>query len=63
MTGAKDEEVLNEIFRLWITILGNFLAKSIKHDGRYKKQSKKITSKSKVLRTKLFTDQVAIMHF
>ena len=56
MTGAKDEEVLNEVVKLWITIRGHSFAKSVME--KYKKQSKKITSKSKGLRTTLFTDQV-----
>ena len=56
MTGAEDEEVLNVIIKLWITIRGNSFAKSVMEI--YKKKSKKVTSKSKGLRTTLFTDQL-----
>ena len=56
MTGAEDEEVFNEMVKLWITIRGHSFAKSVME--KYKKKSKKITSKSKGLRTTLFTDQV-----
>ena len=52
MTGAEDEEVLNEIIKLWITIRGNSFAKSVMET--YKKKAK-VTSKSKgLLRTTLF---------
>jgi len=56
MTGGEDEATLKEIVQLWISIRGNSFAKSIME--KYKKKSKKITSKSKGLRTKLFTDQI-----
>jgi len=56
MTGGEDEDVLKEIVQLWITIQGNSFAKSIME--KYKKKEKKITSKSKGLRTKLFTDKI-----
>ena len=45
MTGGEDEDVLKEIVQLWITIQGNSFAKSIMK--KYKKKSKKMTSKSK----------------
>ena len=56
MTGAEDEVVFNEMIKLWITIQGHSFAKSVME--KYKKQSKKIASKSKGLRTTLFTDQL-----
>ena len=56
MTGGGDEEVLKEMVQLWITIRGNSFAKS--NMEKYKKKSKKITSKSKGLRTKLCTDEL-----
>ena len=56
MTGAENEEVLNEIIKLWLNIRGFSFAKSIME--KYKQESKKCTGKSKGLRTKLFTDQL-----
>jgi len=52
---SENEEVFNEIVKLWITIRGFSFAKSIAEN--YRKATKKRTAKSKGLRTKLFTDE------
>ena len=56
MTGAEDEDLLQEIITLWITIRGPLFAKSVME--KYKLANKKSTEKSKGLRTRLFTDQL-----
>ena len=49
MTGSNDEELLQEIIKLWVTIRGFSFAKSIME--KYKQESKKSTKKSKGLLT------------
>ena len=56
MTGSDDENLLQQIIKLWVTIRGFSFAKSIME--KYKQESKKFTEKSKGLHTKLFTDQL-----
>ena len=56
MTGSDDENLLQQIIKLWVTIRGFSFAKSIME--KYKQESKKSMEKSKGLHTKLFTDQL-----
>ena len=56
MTGAEDEDILQEIITLWVTIRGPSFAKSVME--KYKQANKKSTGKSKGLHTRLFTDQL-----
>ena len=53
---TEKEHVLHEITKLWVTIRGFSFAKSIME--KYRAETKKRTSKSKGLRTRLFTDKV-----
>ena len=53
---TEKEDVLHEITKLWVTIRGFSFAKSIME--KYRAETKKRTSKSKGLRTRLFTDKV-----
>jgi len=58
ITGDEDEhsDILESIIKLWVTIRGHWFAKSIVE--KYKQETHKSTTKSKGLRTKLFTDQL-----
>ena len=45
MTGAEDEEVFNEMVKLWITIRGHSFAKSVME--KYKKKAKELLQNQK----------------
>ena len=58
ITGDEDEHsgILESFTKLWVTVRGHSFAKSTVE--KYKQETKKSTTKSKGLRTRLFTDQL-----
>lgn len=58
ITGDEEEhkEILGQIIKHWVAIRGHSFAKSVLE--QYKQATKKSTTKSKGLRTQLFTDQL-----